>query len=46
MSREWGSSADTLLRLLFFIDCHCQAPPVNTSAKVAMSAAAPGSGSR
>ena len=40
MSRELGSSAATLLRLLFLDVCHCQAAPVEARAKTAMSAAA------
>ena len=40
MSREPRSSADTLLSMLFFEDCHCHAPPVSASASTAMTAAA------
>ncbi len=40
MSREPRSSAETLLSMLFFDDCHCQAPPVSASADTAIRAAA------
>ena len=40
MSRESGSSAETLLSMLFFDDCHCHAPPVSASADTAIRAAA------
>ena len=39
MSREFGSSAEIRLSMLFFADCHCQAPPVIASASTAKSAA-------
>ena len=40
MSRESWSSAETRLSMLFFDDCHCQAPPVRARASTAISAAA------
>ena len=40
MSREPRSSAETLLSMLFFDDCHCQAPPVRANAETAIRAAA------
>ena len=40
MSRDPRSSAETLLSMLFFDDCHCQAPPVSASADTAIRAAA------
>ena len=39
MSRESGSSAEILLSMLFFDDCHCHAPPVRASASTAITAA-------
>ena len=39
MSREFGSSAEIRFSMLFFWDCHCQAPPVIASASTANSAA-------
>ena len=40
MSRDPRSNAETLLSMLFFDDCHCQAPPVSASADTAIRAAA------